>query len=55
MAAPRRYSWPTPGFNGFYELLRSRWGRRVSFVIRLAFTLASLALYFFIFLDGSFL
>lgn len=50
MAAPSTHAWQPRGFSGLYELLRSWWGRRVSFVIRLAVTLASLALYFFAFL-----
>jgi hypothetical protein len=53
MAAPSRRFWQRRDFFGLYELLQSWWRHRVSFVISLAITIASLARYFFTFLDVS--
>jgi adenylate cyclase len=50
MAAPSTRFWQRRGFFGLYELLQSWWRHRVSFVISLAITIASLTLYFFTFL-----
>ena len=50
MAAPSEGFWQRRGVFGLYELLQSWWRHRASFLLSVAITFSSLALYYFTFL-----
>ncbi|MGB8476298.1 MAG: adenylate/guanylate cyclase domain-containing protein [Candidatus Acidiferrum sp.] len=51
MAAPSGGWWQRRGGFGLYELLQSWWRHRVSFILSLCITLASLSVYYLVFLQ----
>src|SRR5580658_2157157 len=51
MAAPSGAWWQRRGLFGLYELLQSWWRHRVSFVLSLFITIATLSIYYFVFLQ----
>ena len=51
MAAPSGGWWQRRGGFGLYELLQSWWRHRVSFILSLCITLASLSVYYIVFLQ----
>src|SRR5271168_615257 len=51
MAAPSGGWWQRRGLFGLYELLQSWWRHRVSFILSLCITIASLTVYYFVFLQ----
>ena len=51
MAAPSDAWWQRRGGFGLYELLQSWWRHRVSFILSLCITIASLSVYYFVFLQ----
>ena len=51
MAAPSGGWWQRRGGFGLYELLQSWWRHRVSFILSLCITIASLTVYYFVFLQ----
>jgi adenylate cyclase len=51
MAAPSGGWWQRRGGFGLYELLQSWWRHRVSFVLSLCITIASLSIYYLVFLQ----
>ncbi|MGC1268613.1 MAG: adenylate/guanylate cyclase domain-containing protein [Candidatus Acidiferrum sp.] len=51
MAAPSGKWWQRRGGLGLYELLQSWWRHRVSFVLSLCITIASLSVYYLVFLQ----
>src|SRR5580658_6184288 len=51
MAAPSGAWWQRRGLFGLYELLQSWWRHRVSFILSLCITVASLTVYYLVFLQ----
>jgi len=51
MAAPSGAWWQRRGLFGLYELLQSWWRHRVSFILSLCITIATLSAYYFVFLQ----
>jgi len=51
MAAPSGGWWQRRGWFGLYELLQSWWRHRVSFILSLGITIASLSVYYLVFLQ----
>jgi adenylate cyclase len=51
MAAPSGGWWQRRGLFGLYELLQSWWRHRVSFILSLCITIASLSVYYLVFLQ----
>ncbi|MGB7281364.1 MAG: CHASE2 domain-containing protein, partial [Candidatus Acidiferrum sp.] len=51
MAAPSGGWWQRRGGFGLYELLQSWWRHRVSFILSLCITIASLSVYYLVFLQ----